>query len=256
MRDYTCDDMRLLVQADIDHELTPAEAASVQMHMQQCPRCDTLHRQLHSIVVRLRQEPIYHTAPDELRETIRARLAALALDAKPAPPHWRRVVPRLRLAGSFGTGFALAAGLAFVVLLPRAAPLPEAVVSDHIRALQPGHLTDVVSSDQHTVKPWFDGRLDFAPPVKNFETEGFSLAGGRLDYLAGKQVAALIYYRRQHVIDLYVWPDDGHSDGEPNGGRVSGYNFLHWRQGGMAFWAVSDLDAKELRAFVNLMQKD
>ncbi len=256
MPDYTCDDMSLLVQADIDGELMSAEAASVQMHMQHCDRCTVLHRQLRSIAVRLRQELIYYTAPDALRETIRVCLAALAPDAEPAQPRWWRQVPLLRLAGSFGTGFAVAAGLALAVLLPRTDPLPEAVVSGHIRALQPGHLTDVVWSDQHTVKPWFDSRLDYAPPVKYLEASGFSLAGGRLDYLAGKQVAALIYYRRQHVIDMYVWPDDGPSADEPNGRQISGFNCLHWRQGGMAYWAVSDLNEPELRNFASLMQKE
>ena len=157
-------------------------------------------------------------------------------------------------ATPFSTGFALAACLALIFILPHTGSLPDAVVSDHIRALQPGHLMDVVSTDQHTVKPWFDGRLDFAPPVKDLKPQGFPLVGGRLDYLDNKKVAALIYQRRQHLIDLYVWPDSGHLDHGPTEGSRSGYNFQHWSDDGMAFWAVSDLAPDQLTEFVALLR--
>ena len=126
------------------------------------------------------------------------------------------------------------------------------MVASHIRALQPGHLSDVASTDQHTVKPWFDGRLGYAPPVKDLKAEGFPLAGGRLDYLAGRPVAALVYQRSQHVVELFAWPDGGHLDHGPAASSRSGYNFLRWSQDGMAFWAVSDLNAQELADFVRL----
>ena len=109
---------------------------------------------------------------------------------------------------------------------------------------------DVVSTDQHTVKPWFDGRLDFAPPVKDLKADGFPLAGARLDYLAGRPVAALVYQRRLHDIDLFVWPDAGHVTPGPAETSVSGYNAIHWNQDGMVFWAVSDLNSQELADFV------
>jgi len=128
--------------------------------------------------------------------------------------------------------------------------LPDIVVADHIRALQPGHLLDVASTDQHTVKPWFDGRLDFAPPVKNLKADGFPLAGGRLDYLAGRAVAALVYGRRQHTINLFVWPSND-SAGSGQGSR-NGYNFQRWSLDGMALWAVSDISAQELAEFVRI----
>jgi anti-sigma factor RsiW len=260
-----CAEMRLLIQADVDGELGPADSVGVETHLKRCPACATLQAQLLTLGTRIRQEVPRYAMPEELLTAVQARLAAMAAPQEQGPSGandnrttWWHRFTRMRLgpAAPFGGGFALAACLALVFLLPHAGGLPDEVVSDHIRALQPGHLMDVVSTDQHTVKPWFDGRLDFAPPVKDLKVEGFPLAGGRLDYLAGKPVAALIYQRRQHVIDLYLWPDGGHLDHGPTQGSRSGYNFLRWSQDGMAFWAVSDLDAKELGDFVMLWRKD
>jgi anti-sigma factor RsiW len=263
-----CVEMRLLVQADVDGELPPANAAGVEAHLEHCPECALLKAQLIAFSQRIRQEVIYHAAPEQLRNGLRARLAAMSrsADAEPEPANddtaeddrvswWRRLGrPGSGPAIPFGAGFALAACLALVFVLPHSGGLPDAVVSDHIRALEPGHLLDVVSTDQHTVKPWFDGRLDFAPPVQDFRVQGFPLAGGRLDYLDNRKVAALIYKRRQHLIDVYVWPDDGRLDRGPAKGSRSGYNFLHWSQDGMTFWAVSDLASDQLGEFVALLR--
>jgi anti-sigma factor RsiW len=263
-----CVEMRLLVQADVDGELPAASAARVEAHLEGCPECAALQAQLISFSARMRQEVTCYSAPEHLRAAVRARLAAMAPIPEEGPetandnmPNeryvswWRRLPrPRLGPATPFGAGFALAACLALVFVLPHTGGLPDAVVSDHIRALEPGHLMDVVSTDQHTVKPWFDGRLDFAPPVKDFKAQGFPLVGGRLDYLDNKKVAALIYQRRQHLIDLYVWPDGGHLDHGPTEGSRSGYNFRHWSQDGMAFWAVSDLAPDQLAGFVALLR--
>jgi anti-sigma factor RsiW len=256
-----CAEMRLLIQAGVDGELMPADTAGVEAHMERCPSCAALQTQLLLLAERIREEVPQYVPPAGLLSAVQARIAAVAPPKiQPAAANenradWWHRLPRVRLA-SFGGGFAFAACLALVVLLPRTSGLTDAVVSDHIRALQPGHLMDVVSTDQHTVKPWFDGRLDFAPPVKDFKSEGYPLAGGRLDYLAGKPVAALIYQRRQHVIDLYVWPDGGHLDHGPTDGSRSGYNYVRWSQNGMAFWAVSDLAAEELADFTGLLRAD
>jgi anti-sigma factor RsiW len=139
-----------------------------------------------------------------------------------------------------------------LAMLPRPADFAETIVSDHIRALQPGHLVDVMSTDQHTVKPWFDGRLDFAPPVKDWAAQGFPLVGGRLDYIDGHEAAALVYRRAAHVIDVSVWPDHSGNTAPPVSGTRNGYNFVHWAQNGMRFWAVSDLEAAQLDDFVRL----
>jgi anti-sigma factor RsiW len=265
MKADDCTAMRLLIQADVDGELAPADAAAVGAHLEHCSTCATLQAELVSLSRRMRLVVPYYRAPDEMQSAVRARLAAMAAPPEQGPSgandnrvSWRHRLsrPRLGQVVPFGGGFALAACLALVFLLPSAGDLPDAVVSDHIRALQPGHLMDVVSTDQHTVKPWFDGRLNFAPPVKDLKAEGFPLAGGRLDYLGGKSVAALIYQRRQHVIDLYVWPEGGPLDHGPTEGSRSGYNFLRWSQDGMTFWVVSDLGAAELADFVRLWRTD
>ena len=164
------------------------------------------------------------------------------------------IVRRWREALAFGGGAAAAAAIALLLVLPQGGgEIAQDVASAHIRALQPGHLMDVISTDQHTVKPWFDGRLDFAPPVKDLAAQGFPLIGGRLDYLDGHPAAALIYRRAKHLIDLYAWPAQGGATGTPTAPRIgarNGYNLVHWRQDGMQLWAVSDVEAAQLLAFV------
>jgi anti-sigma factor RsiW len=159
----------------------------------------------------------------------------------------------IHTAGGFGAGAAIAACLA-LLLLPAGPDGDAELVADHIRALQPGHLTDVLSSDQHTVKPWFDGRIDYAPPVKDFSSQGFPLIGGRLDYVRDRPVAALAYRRDKHLIDLYVWPDQGPA-AAPAADARNGYNIVRWREDGMAFTAVSDVEAAQLRDFAELWRR-
>jgi anti-sigma factor (TIGR02949 family) len=243
-----CDEIRLLIQADLDGELRPAEAARIAAHLERCPRCAETQDHLATLSERVRHEASSYPASEEFRAALTARIAAAA----PKPAVRRR---SWMLGASFGAGFAVAASVALLLVPPRGAQWPDEIVASHIRALQPGHLMDVVSTDQHTVKPWFDGRLAFAPPVKDLAAIGFPLAGGRLDYLAGRPAAALVYRRAQHVIDLFAFAGTDAPGGMPGTGSRDGYNFIRWEQDGMSFWAVSDLNSQEMADFAREWRK-
>jgi anti-sigma factor RsiW len=254
--------MQLLVQADVDGELSPADAARVASHLDGCAACAAFQAEIMALSARVRSEAMRHSAPGSLRDAVRAQIEASTRQGPAKASQiaanenrsWK-VMGRRRFAGlASGLGLGIAATLAIMLLRPATSGLPDELVADHIRALQPGHLMDVISTDQHNVKPWFDGRVDFAPPVQDFRTEGFPLAGGRLDYLAGRPVAVLIYQRRKHVIDLYVWPTSKDAVSGQTGSR-NGYNFIFWHQAGMAFQAVSDLNQEELSQFSRLWQR-
>jgi anti-sigma factor RsiW len=132
--------------------------------------------------------------------------------------------------------------------------LARELISSHVHSLMATHLTDVLSSDGHTVKPWFKGQLDFSPPVKNLSKEGFALVGGRLDYVGDRPVAAIVYQRRKHVINLFVWPSTSESAVSTTTQTRQGYHMINWTEGGLTFWAVSDLNEEELGEFVRLVQ--
>ena len=239
-----CDKV-LLVQAELDGELDAAEAAALTAHRADCPVCQEAAAELTQARALIDAPALYHAMPDE----VRARITAALADRRAAGlPHTAPSLPARGArsgrrqwwrqwwspAANFGLGAACAAGLAFLLIVPREAGLTHEVIAGHIRALQPGHLEDVVSTDQHTVKPWFDGRIDFAPPVKDLAAERFPLKGGRLDYLAGRPVAALVYQHDKHLIDLYVWPSPG-TEESPETVQRQGYNIVHWSGNGDEF---------------------
>jgi anti-sigma factor RsiW len=245
-----CDKV-LLVQAELDGELDAAQAAALETHRAGCAICQAAQAELLRTRALLRAEP-YETTPDD----VRARILAQLRQAEPAPvPRRERRWSWAWLRGTslgFGLGAACAATIAFLLVLPGRDDLSDAVVAGHIRALQPGHLEDIVSTDQHTVKPWFDGRIDFAPPVRDFAAQGFPLRGGRLDYLDGRPVAALVYQRDKHIINLFVWPAGGAGPHLAGDRTVQGYNVVHWTAAGMNFWAVSDVERGQLDDFAAL----
>src|ERR1700722_10831613 len=231
MSDLTPCDKVLLGQAERDGELDAAQAAALEAHRTDCPICRASQAELMRARGLMRGD-LYEPMPDDVRTRVMARLRQVAPPPAPAPRR-RRNWDWLR-GPSIGFGLGAA---------------------DHIRALQPGHLEDVVSTDQHTVKPWFDGRIDFAPPVRDFAAEGFPLRGGRLDYLGGRPVAALVYQRDKHIIDLYVWPASGAGPHLAGDTTIQGYNVVHWAAGGMNFWAVSDVERGRLDDFAALWKK-
>jgi anti-sigma factor RsiW len=232
---------RLLLQAELDGELDAAEAAALAEHRAGCADCKR-NEALLAAAHQAAKSATYHRAGPELLRAVARRIGT----ERPAPRR-RSPIPWPGLAG-FGAGAALAAALVLTLLPARRPPLIAALVDDHVRALQPGHLLDVVSTDRHTVKPWFDGRLDFAPPVKDLAAAGFPLLGGRLDHVHGRNVAVLVYSRGKHLVELFVWPAAG-AAAEPARSALDGYNVVHWTAGGMSLSAVSDLDPAALEQF-------
>ncbi|MBV8866277.1 MAG: anti-sigma factor [Acidobacteriaceae bacterium] len=252
----SCEEMRGFIDAYVDGELDVVTALQFDRHLTECVGCRALREQYRELHDAVQAHIPYFKASAELENKIRAGL-------RPAKRDQPRTVQRGWFPG--WRGWAIAASLllllAFGAVLfqmlrrPSASEmLAEQVVSNHIRSLMANHLSDVVSSDQHTVKPWFSGKLDFAPTVKDLATQGFPLAGGRLDYLSNRSVAALVYKRRQHTINLFVWPSPDPDSG-PKASTIKGYNLVHWTQSHMAYWAISDLNAAELNQFVQDLKR-
>jgi anti-sigma factor RsiW len=237
---------RDLIEAYLDEELTPGPKSAVEEHLAGCADCSAAYGRLSEQRANIKSAAPYYSAPAQLQQSVRD---ALRREASTKSTPWR--------------GLAIAASVLLAVSVawnvrqaqPRNAEndLAQNVLSDHIRSLMGTHLLDVPSTDQHTVKPWFNGKLDFAPDVKNFAAQGFPLIGGRIEYLADRSVAALVYHRRQHVINVYTWPSSS-ADGASHFSR-NGFNVLHWRNGSMTWWAVSDIPMAELEQFKALYQK-
>lgn len=246
-----CNDSRPLLNGYVDGEVGLDAALMIEGHLESCPGCGRELAQLRELRSALAKESLRFTAPPELVRMV----TKLVGEDRPerADSWWRRW---------FGaSGWVAAAAVAMVAVwvgLKPMAPEPggaiaNEVVASHVRSLMPGHLTDVVSTDQHTVKPWFDGRLDFSPQVEDFAAQGFDLIGGRLDYVAGRPVAALVYKRRKHLINLFEWPV--HQGLEPalSESEHDGYHVIHWDRGGMSFWMVSNLNEAEMKQFAHLL---
>jgi len=235
----------------LDDELDPVASAEVASHVESCPDCAAAleqQRKLHSI---LERDLEYHPASDLLRARVMRDFQAAVRSgarARPAvrPWHWLGAAAAV-LALASGTWLAttLAPGRADDLLAREA-------VSSHIRSLMPGHLTDVTSTDQHTVKPWFAGKLDYSPPVTDFAGAGYPLIGGRLDYMQDRPVAALVYAHGKHAINVFVWPAAGGGPALAPAGTRQGYHVIHGTNAGMRYWIVSDLNVPELTTFARM----
>ena len=243
-----------LIEAYLDEELDPGHIASIEDHLSGCRSCSEAFTRFRVQKANIRSIAPYYTAPPQLQQAVRKALRqAAADDAQPAggsPPwRWMAIAATVLLAVSVSWNMRPSSRPA-----PEAGPLAENIVSDHIRSLIGTHLLDVPSSDQHTVKPWFNGKLDFSPEVKDFASQGFPLIGGRLEYLMDRPVAALVYKRRQHIINVFTWPATSTGKTERSFAR-NGYVAVHWNHGSMAFWAVSDISSIELTQFESLYEK-
>ena len=248
-----CQETQRWLPGYVDGELDLVEAIEIEQHLQTCARCSQAYKNQQSLRAAIRGSALYATAPATLQKRIHASVRE-ASTPTPAPRVWRW--PWLGVAAAFACVAILAWGLGRAWVAPAADDrLAAEVLAGHVRSLMADHLADVSSSDRHTVKPWFNGKLDFSPTVVDLASQGFPLTGGRLDYLDGRPVAALVYQRQRHIINLFIWPAPQTSDEAAATETRQGYNLIHWTKAGMTYWAVSDLNVDELQEFVRLIQQ-
>jgi mycothiol system anti-sigma-R factor len=247
-----CDEVRPRLDAYLDGELPETERVPLRGHLEGCPDCRPEAAALERLREEIRRSAPVHRAPEALRSQIRFAIRQEAGASTPSAslraPGWLAYAASILLAVAVGSGGT------FVLVGERQTDTMETeIIDSHLRSLLGTHLTDVASSDQHTVKPWFAGRTDLSPPAVDLGAEGFPLVGGRLDLIAGKPVPALVYKRRQHVINLFVLPA---SPADRSADLIRrGYNVRHWDEGDLGFWAVTDAAPNELAEFERLFRK-
>jgi len=242
----TCNEAEILLHALLDGELDAGNAHQVETHVENCPRCAPQLRAYRELQQAMPIAQLHFTAPTSLRRRIEQALPAAA------PP---RASSRRSVLKGFVMGTALSTAMAasLVVAVFRTDQDQRVlgdIVSAHVRSLQANHLTDVQTSDQHMVKPWFNGKLDIAPPVVDLTAKGFMLLGGRLDYIDGQAVASIVYRRRQHVINLFVTQGAASESHAAQLQTMQGYNIRRWAAQGLEFFAISDINGEELQEFV------
>ena len=242
----THDEIRELLHAYADGELDLINSREIAQHLRTCEECRGAEEQIRALSQALTSDAPSYRTPAHLRRKIRAAVRREAKEKTFSP--W--------LAFAVGAACAVIA-IAIVSFqtthVSRENAIVDQVIANHVRSLLAAHLVDIASSDQHTVKPWFDGKIDFAPDVHDFATSGFPLVGGRLDYLDSKTVVALVYQRNKHPINVFIVPVTGSSDTSPVFFNRRGYNVLSWNHHDMRYWAVSDLNETELRQLAELL---
>jgi anti-sigma factor RsiW len=240
-----CSEAEILLHALLDVELDAGNAREVEAHVEKCARCAPQLRAYRELRQAMPVAQLHFAAPASLRRRIEQALPA------PRP----RAASRRSMLKGFVMGAAVSTAMAasLVVAVIRTDQDQRVlgdVVSAHVRSLQADHLTDVRTSDQHTVKPWFNGKVDIAPPVVDLTAKGFTLLGGRLDYIDGQNVPSIVYRRRIHVINLFVMQGAASETREPRLQTMQGFNIQHWTARDLEFFAISDINAEELREFV------
>ena len=246
----TCHDAGPLLHARLDNELDMAGAASIDLHLLDCRACAAQYAALEQLREDIVTADLAYAPRAGFERTLAARFLE---DEKPPVRLWNR--------NWFNTSIVAAAAMAVVVLVSipilrngsETGAIASEILDNHLRALQAVHPVDVPSSDRHTVKPWFQGKTAFSPPVPDLTKEDFILIGGRLEVIHQQPAAAIVYRRRQHIIDLYVSPSPG-ADSKTELRELDGYHLLHWTQNNMSNWAVSDVDPTDLRTFADLIR--
>lgn len=241
-----CPDKEPMLHALLDGELDAANASALEAHLKTCPGCAQRLESLKTLHDRLAETP-REEAPAALRQRVEGMIDA---EGRKAARTARRPARPGLLAGWIAAA-AMTAVAASLVVTPLALgpSLPQQLADSHVRSLQANHLVDIPTSDRHVVRPWFNGKIDFAPPAPDLVVEGFPLVGGRLDYADGRTIAALVYRRHAHVINLFVLPERGGLQLPRLGPSPGGYAMLHWTDKGLSYWAVSDVEADELKGF-------
>ena len=269
-----CEEATKLMDGYLDGELDAATNQEIEPHLRDCSKCEHAYEAQHILVRTIRGTVPYYKASTELRQRVRSSLReeiagrpmrSVSRDM-PSLLQSKQSEPRAVLFGTQWNWLGLAAAIVLAAiiafeLVPRLQHpgadqfLATQLIASHVRSLMASHLTDVASSDQHTVKPWLDAKLDFASAVVDLVSEGFPLVGGRLDYLDNRTVAALVYQRRKHFINVFTWPAESGTTGTTKTMTRQGYQVLHWRDSDINYWAVSDVSDNELQAFRQLFEK-
>ncbi len=257
-----CEEAHPIIELYADDQLDVERSLEIERHLETCEACSRALQSARALSAAVRSSGVYGEVPAGLQNRVRlAVLEEVAVAGKPTALLPRKTTAPLAWWRPLAIG--VAAALILAVFAWQRLPfgsqpgeqnplLAQEVLDSHVRSLMADHLYDVPSTDQHTVKPWFDGKLDFSPPVVDLTSDGFELAGGRLDYISGRPVATVVYRRRKHVINLSMWPEK--TDTPLSAIFRNGYHLLHWQTRGMEYWAVSDLNPEELREFVRLLE--
>lgn len=245
--DMGCNYIQSLIDGYFDGELDLVKSLEIEQHIKECKNCSILYHNHNTLHKTLKSESFYFYTPQSLEDKV--KLALNKPQKKSA--YWMNIILNWRNAT---VGFAILAIISFSLLIVQKKnsgneQLLEQIVNSHLRSLISNNLTDVSSSDKHTVKPWFDGKIDFSPPVVDLYENGFPLNGGRLDYIENRPVAVLVYHHKKHIINLFISLSDKEKNTQEKIFNRKGYNLIHWEEQGINFWAISDLSLNELKEF-------